>query len=100
MRAGAWRDMLIAAVRNPDNTMLSCLVGHLVACERAGEMLHAHGCSAGQPMDVMVRQVLRLDEVIPMSLNASAYMHRQDRGKLPLAEACAAFPVAIPKKQP
>ncbi|WP_426195078.1 hypothetical protein [Massilia sp. DWR3-1-1] len=50
--------MLIAAVRNPDDTMLSCLVGHLMACERAGQMLHSHGCGPEQPMDVMVRQML------------------------------------------
>lgn len=62
MRAHAWRDMLIAAVRNSDDTMLACLVAHLMACERAGTMLHAHGCGPEQPMDVMVRQVLRLKE--------------------------------------
>jgi len=59
LRAHAWRDMLVAAVRNTDDTMLSCLVAHLVACERAGEMLHAHGCEPGQPMDLMVRRMLQ-----------------------------------------
>ena len=53
-----WRQMLTAAVYNHDDTMLTCLVAHLMACERAGVMLHAHGCRPGQPTDLMVRQVL------------------------------------------
>lgn len=62
MRSHAWREMLVNAVRNPDETMLTCLVAHLMACEGAGTMLHAHGCGPGQPMDLMVRQVLHRKE--------------------------------------
>lgn len=54
--------MLIAAVYNRDDTMLTCLVAHLMACERAGDMLHKNGCPPGQPMDLMVRQVLHPKE--------------------------------------
>lgn len=57
-----WRKMIVDAVHNPDEAMLTCLVSHLMACERAGSMLHAHGCGPEQPMDEMVRQVLCLKE--------------------------------------
>jgi len=58
----AWRQIIVRAVRNPDGSMLACLVAHLVACERAGEILHALGCEPGQPMDVMLKQVLHPKE--------------------------------------